>query len=107
MSNIKMIFKMYREIGNLDRGIVPVDFFCAVITGAKPFVNIWFSAKIIGILTAGADFKGILGYILTAVALNFILDYAGGFLFDLYDVKADLLFGRENFKMAEKIFGID
>ena len=107
MSNIKMIFKMYREIGTLDRGIVPVDFFCAVITGAKPFVNIWFTAKIIGIMTAGADFKGILGYILTAVALNFILDYAGGFLFDLYDVKADLLFGRENFKMAEKIFGID
>lgn len=107
MSNIKMIFKMYREIGTLDRGIVPVDFFCAVITGAKPFVNIWFTAKIIGIMTAGADFKGILGYILTAVALNFILDYAGGFLSDLYDVKADLLFGRENFKMAEKIFGID
>lgn len=107
MSNIKMIFKMYREIGTLDRGIVPVDFFCAVITGAKPFVNIWFTSKIIGIMTAGADFKGILGYILTAVALNFILDYAGGFLFDLYDVKADLLFGRENFKMAEKIFGID
>ncbi len=107
MSNFKMIFKMYREIGSLDKAIVPVDFFCAIITGAKPFVNIWFTAKIIGIMTAGTDFKSILGYILTAVILNFVLDYAGTFLSDLYSAKANLLFSKEDFKMAERIFGID
>lgn len=107
MHNFKMIGKMYREIAGLDKGILPVDFFCAILTGAKPFVNIWFTAKIIGMMTAGADFKGLLAYILAAVALNFVLDYAGGFLSDLYDVKSDLLFSRENFKMAEKLFRMD
>lgn len=107
MHNFKMICKMYREIAGLDKGILPVDFFCAILTGAKPFVNIWFTAKIIGMMTAGADFKGLLAYILAAVALNFVLDYAGGFLSDLYDVKSDLLFSRENFKMAEKLFHMD
>ena len=107
MRNFKMIGKMYREIAGLDKGILPVDFFCAILTGAKPFVNIWFTAKIIGMMTAGADFKGLLAYILVAVALNFVLDYAGGFLSDLYDVKSDLLFSRENFKMAEKLFRMD
>ena len=107
MRNFKMIGKMYREIAGLDKGILPVDFFCAILTGAKPFVNIWFTAKIIGMMTAGADFKGLLAYILVAVALNFVLDYTGGFLSDLYDVKSDLLFSRENFKMAEKLFRMD
>ena len=107
MHNFKMIGKMYREIAGLDKGILPVDFFCAILTGAKPFVNIWFTAKIIGMMTAGADFKGLLAYILAAVALNFVLDYTGGFLSDLYDVKSDLLFSRENFKMAEKLFRMD
>ena len=107
MRNFKMIGKMYREIAGLDKGILPVDFFCAILTGAKPFVNIWFTAKIIGMMTAGADFKGLLAYILAAVALNFVLDYAGGFLSDLYNVKSDLLFSRENFKMAEKLFRMD
>ena len=107
MHNFKMICKMYREIAGLDKGILPVDFFCAILTGAKPFVNIWFTAKIIGMMTAGADFKGLLAYILAAVALNFVLDYAGGFLSDLYHVKSELLFNRENFKMAEKLFRMD
>lgn len=61
MRNFKMIGKMYREIAGLDKGILPVDFFCAILTGAKPFVNIWFTAKIIGMMTAGADFKGLFG----------------------------------------------
>ena len=80
MHNFKMIGKMYREIAGLDKGILPVDFFCAILTGAKPFVNIWFTAKIIGMMTAGADFKGLLAYILVAVALNFVLDYTGGIM---------------------------
>ena len=36
MHNFKMIGKMYREIAGLDKGILPVDFFCAILTGAKP-----------------------------------------------------------------------
>lgn len=36
MHNFKMICKMYREIAGLDKGILPVDFFCAILTGAKP-----------------------------------------------------------------------
>lgn len=36
MRNFKMICKMYREIAGLDKGILPVDFFCAILTGAKP-----------------------------------------------------------------------
>ena len=30
MHNFKMIGKMYREIAGLDKGILPVDFFCAI-----------------------------------------------------------------------------
>ncbi len=35
MHNFKMIGKMYREIAGLDKGILPVDFFCAILTGCQ------------------------------------------------------------------------
>ena len=47
MKNFRMIFKMYREISRLDKHIEPVAFSNAIITATRPFVNIYFTAKII------------------------------------------------------------
>lgn len=104
MSNFKMIFKMYREIASLDKRVEPVAFSNAVVTATRPFINIYFTAKIIDLLSNGASYKDIILYICIAVILNFVLMYAGSFLNDLYQVLANILFDRENFKMAEKIF---
>lgn len=104
MSNFKMIFKMYREIASLDKRVEPVAFSNAIVTATRPFINIYFTAKIIDLLSNGASYKDIILYICIAVILNFVLMYAGSFLSDFYQVLASILFDRENFKMAEKIF---
>ena len=104
MSNLKMVFKMYREIASLDKRIEPVAFLNSIVTATKPFINIYFTAKIIDLLSNGANYKDIILYICIAVILNFVLMYAGSFLSDFYQVLANILFDRENFKMAEKIF---
>lgn len=104
MSNFKMIFKMYREIASLDKRVEPVAFSNAIVTATRPFINIYFTAKIIDLLSKGASYKDIIMYICIAVILNFVLMYAGSFLSDFYQVLASILFDRENFKMAEKIF---
>ena len=104
MSNFKMIFKMYREIASLDKRVEPVAFSNAIVTATRPFINIYFTAKIIDLLSKGASYKDIILYICIAVILNFVLMYAGSFLSDFYQVLASILFDRENFKMAEKIF---
>ena len=45
MHNFKMIGKMYREIAGLDKGILPVDFFCAILTGATGCCDDIFKVK--------------------------------------------------------------
>ncbi|MCH5314881.1 MAG: ABC transporter ATP-binding protein [Eubacterium sp.] len=107
MSNFKMVFKMYREIAGLDKKIEPVAFSNALITATRPFINIYFTSKIIALLSNGASFKSLLFYICIAVALNFLLVYSGSFLNDYYQVLANLLFDKENFKMAAKIFNTE
>lgn len=104
MSNFKMIFKMYREIIRLDKKILPVAFLNAVITATKPFVNIYFTAKIVSLLANGADFKSIISYIIVAVILGFAFNYAGSLSDDYYQVLHTTLYDKEDFKMAEKIF---
>ena len=107
MKNFRMIFKMYREISRLDKHIEPVAFSNAIITATRPFVNIYFTAKIIALLSGGADFKSLISYICIAVLLNFALMFAGEYTDDYYQVLANILFDKENFKMAKKIYGQD
>lgn len=107
MSNIKMIFKMYREIARLDKKLEPLAFFNAIITASKPFINIWFTAKIIALLSDGADFSGVIIYICAAVALNFVFMYAGNLSDDYCSVLYSTLYDKESFKMAEKIFNTE
>lgn len=104
MKNFRMIFKMYREISRLDKHIEPVAFSNAIITATRPFVNIYFTAKIIALLSGGADFKILISYICIAVLLNFALMFAGEYTDDYYQVLANILFDKENFKMAKKIY---
>lgn len=107
MRDFKMIFKMYREIARLDKRIEPVAFFNAIITASKPFVNIWFTAKIVALLSQGADFKSVVSYICVAVVLNFALMYAGSLSDDYYEVLHRTLYNKEDLIMAEKIYNTE
>ncbi len=107
MNNFKMVFKMYREIWHLDKRIEPVAFGNAIVTAARPFINIYFTAEIVTLLSSGASYKSLIAYICTAVLLNFIFMYLGSFTDDYYQVLASMLFDRENFKMAKKIFSTE
>lgn len=107
MRNFKMIFKMYREIARLDKRIEPVAFFNAIITASKPFVNIWFTAKIVALLSQGADFKSVISYICVAVVLNFALMYAGSLSDDYDQILQRTLYNKEDLKMAEKVYNTE
>ena len=60
MNNFKMIFKMYREIQRLEKHTIPVMLINALIKAARPFVNIYFTAKLVTLLSNGADFKDVI-----------------------------------------------
>lgn len=107
MSNFKMIFKMYKEIATLDKRIEPVAFIGAIINATRPFINIYFTAKIITALSNDTNYKSLIMYICIALLANLVLKFLGDYLSDYYQVLANILFDRENFKMAKKIFNTE
>lgn len=102
MNNLKMVFKMYREIAGLDKRIEQAAFSNAIITASRPLVNIYFTAKIIALLSNGTSYMNIISYICIAVILNFVLMYLGSFADDWYQVLANVLFDREISKWLKR-----
>ncbi len=82
MRNFKMIFKMYGEIHRLEKHTIPAMLINALIQAARPFVNIYFTAKLVTLLSNGADFKDVLIYICLALIINFIFHFLNNFLSD-------------------------
>lgn len=101
---MKMIFKIYKEIHSLEKKVWPVVVLHAVAASIKPFVNILFTAEIINLLSNGSDFKTVMLYITTAVAVNFILFFLNGFLTEYSQNLRNLLLNKENKKVASKLF---
>lgn len=107
MNNLKMVFKMYNEINHLDKKAIPVSVIYSLSNSVKPFVNIYFTAKLITLLSEGADFKSLLVYICIALALNLVLFFLGNFFANYQNNVNSLLYDRENKKMAQKLYGTE
>lgn len=104
MNNMKIVFKIYKEIYSLEKKVLPAVTVQSVVASLKPFVNILFTAKIINLLSDGKDFKTVMIYIIIAVAINFILFFLGSFLDEYSQNLRNLLLNKENKKVASKLF---
>lgn len=107
MNKIKTVFKMYREIHSLQKQILPLTVLNSLISSVKPFVNIYFTARLVTLLSQGAQFKSVILYILIAVGLNLVLFFLGNFLGDYAGNLRSLLLDKENEKTANKLYKID
>lgn len=107
MSNMKTVFKIYKEIQSLEKKVLPAVTVQSIVSSLKPFINILFTAKIINLLSDGKDFKNIMLYIAIAVAINFILFFLGSFLDEYSQNLRNLLLNKENKKVASKLFGTE
>jgi len=107
MSKAKLIVRMYKEVHSLDRSILPTSLIQAAVDSAKPFVNIWFSAKLITLLTQRADAKALLTTIAVALGINLILFFLNSFLDHYNNIHRMALLDLENKKVEEKLFKAD
>lgn len=104
MSKMKIVFKMYKEIQSLEHRILPVVVLQSMVSSVKPFINILFTAKLIGLLEAKESFKTLMVYIILAIAINFVLFFLGSFLDDYSENLSKLLLNKENEKIASKLY---
>lgn len=107
MSKAKLIKKMYREVHSLDRYLLPTTAVQAVIDSIKPFINIYFSARLITLLTQKADTKVIITNIALVFCINVIAFFLASFLNNYNENHRMMLLDLENKKVEEKLYNAD
>ncbi len=107
MKKSKAIAFVFKETHRLEKRFIPTTTVVAVVSGVAPFVNIWFSAKIIDLLDMGAGTRKLITCICLAVGINFVLFFIGKFLDDIYYMLRSLLYNRELKNIASKLFAVE
>lgn len=104
MNKIKTIFSAFKETHRLEKRLIPTSIVVAVVMAVMPFVNIWFTSKIIDLLDTGAQMKELILYITLAVGINLILFFCNNFLGDMYFMYRSLMYNKELQSISRKLF---
>ena len=91
MKNLKTVFAAFREMPRLEKRLIPTAVTVALVTAVMPFVNIWFTSKIIDLLDGGASMKSLALYIGLAVGINALLFFINYYLGDMQFVHRSLM----------------
>lgn len=104
MKKIKTVFSAFREIHRLEKRLLPISIVVAIVTAVMPFINIWFTSKIIDLLDVGTSIGDLAVYIGFAVGINAVLFFINYFLGDMYFVFRSLMYNKELQNISAKLF---
>lgn len=107
MNKLKSIKLAFKEMQKLEKNIIPSSIFIAIIMAAMPFVNIWFTSKIIDLLTCNAKISTLILNIGLALIINLILFFLNNYIGDIQFVHKTLMYNNELKNIAEKLYRIE
>ncbi len=58
MKKIKTVFSAFKEMHRLEKRLLPTSIVVAIVTAVMPFINIWFTSKIIDLNCCPLAFIG-------------------------------------------------
>ncbi|MCM1115033.1 MAG: ABC transporter ATP-binding protein/permease [Clostridium sp.] len=107
MKKMKTVLLAFKEMHRLEKRLMPTVIIVAVVTAVMPFVNIWFTAKIIDLLDLGAKMSALAIYIGMAVGINFALFFLNNYLGDMQFMYRSLMYNKELQNISSKLFRIE
>lgn len=107
MKKMKSVFAAFKEMHRLEKRLVSISVVVAIVMAVMPFVNIWFTSKIIDLLDMGAEMKELFLYIGLAVGINLVLFFLNYFLGDMYFMYRSLMYNKELQNIASKLYRIE
>ena len=107
MNKSKSIVLAFKEMQKLEKNTIPSSIFIAIIMAAMPFVNIWFTSKIIDLLTCNAKTSTLIFNIGLALSINLILFFLNNYIGDIQFVHKTLMYNNELKNIAEKLYKIE
>lgn len=91
----------------LEKRLTPISIIVAIVMAVMPFVNIWFTSKIIDLLDTGTQMKELFLYIGLAVGINLALFFFNYFLGDMYYMYRSLMHSKELQNISSKLYKIE
>lgn len=107
MKRMKMVFAAFKEMHRLEKRLMPTVLSVAVVMAVMPFVNIWFTSKIIDLLDSGADMRELVLYICLAVGINLVLFFVNNYFGDIQYMYRSLMYNKELQCVASKLYRIE
>lgn len=107
MNKMKSVFSAFKEMHRLEKRLVPISVVVAIVMAVMPFVNIWFTSKIIDLLDMGAQINELILYIALAVGINLVLFFFNYFLGDMYYMYRSLMYNKELQNISSKLYKIE
>lgn len=107
MKKMKSVFSAFKEMHRLEKRLVPISVVVAIVMAVMPFVNIWFTSKIIDLLDMGAQINELILYIALAVGINLVLFFFNYFLGDMYYMYRSLMYNKELQNISSKLYKIE
>ena len=104
MKKIKTVFSAFKEMHRLEKRLLPTLIVVAIVTAVMPFINIWFTSKIIDLLDVGTSMSDLAVYIGLAVGINAVLFFINYFLGDIYFMFRSLMYNKELQNISAKLF---
>lgn len=107
MKMIRYYLKAFREAARFEPWLLPLTVILAVATGAKPFINIYFSARIVAELSGAGDTKTLTTLVAVCLGMNLVLLLLTEWLSPTFYMLRGRLYQKERLSVENKLFTID
>ncbi len=107
MNKHKLLITALKEIHRLEKRLLPAVIIIAVSTAFSPFINIFFSAKLLELFATKAPINQCIYYISFALILNFVLFFLESYFGDIHLMYRSLMYSKELQCIAEKLFNTE
>lgn len=107
MKMIRYYLKAFRQAARFEPWLLPLTVILAVATGAKPFINIYFSARIVAELAGAGDTKTLTALVAVCLGLNLAFLLLTEWLSPTFYTLRSRMYQKERLAIENKLFTID
>lgn len=107
MTTLKKLSTGFREIHRLEPQLIPLTVFSGIFKAVLPFVNLYFSSRIIDILSTTRDRRALTVCVCAALLINLFLFIFSRTLESRYYMSRGLLYNKERGEIIRKLYTMD
>lgn len=107
MKVIRYYLKAFRKVVAFEPWLLPMTLILAVCTGVKPFINIYFSARIVSELYGARDTRTLIFLVALCLALNLVLQILTEWTSLAFSMLRSRLYEKERMEIEQKLFTLD